>query len=849
MKTFSTSRKSVLALFLRLWFVMVLMLGIGSVSICNAEGFDCNQLSRKDFESYDKESIKEIQKRLRLIGYNPIEIDGFVGRHAIASLKNFCQDFEIRSTNNFADDLAESIHYYAAIAENYPGWQKIVSSEEFKKWVDKQPADRRIHIRKIIRSGTALLVTSLLEDVNNHADAPAIQDSVSSAADDQPSQPNSNDESGVFFKLTEQDLSALKITSNILESLQALKDIEYSSKKELQSEVQAEVEQVTDQYQEFLPIIVQESQGRTSYRLTEQSFNKLRVENIPDSVIEALQDLNGLNYPSREKLENAVQTKIKGVTEQFQKYLPNIIQETEERTSYTLTETSFEAVSANAGFIVIPDTVLEQLKALQGIEYANAHLFEKALDKVLEGEAPQYLQYSSLLVKQAQKGSFKELRNIRWSGGSCGCVRDFSGIVYGFYPFWMAAENANDEVIEQKDDEQELDFSILTRVGYFALALDEHGKITETRHWNNKKLGGNFRSEAQKHRTKVDVVIYTNKWHDWSESVIDTATTQVVQKLKPERSDKNFTWLQSFFSMLSGANPAVADGVTVYFDDYPKDGGSEKIIKFVKTLRKKLDDLREEYYLNIMVSLSLDKKEEEVYAFKDLQGIILDTENPEEEYIDLFLVFLEEPTTDTKKELRVAIENEFKGIQRRNMLRKIVPVITPHGHEFESPEPFRQLYDDLVYFQDNFAGVGFWPLPMSTDIGADEVKRNVIQVFEKKESQDLLAGVFSKYAPELCEFACPQRWAFRIGFDVLLALFLIYGLFSIWVYKLRVLYKKYTWYFLGGAIVTISIFFISLVCDPYLKSKASGILILFVITAISYTLWRYVRKMKQGELP
>jgi hypothetical protein len=850
MKTVLMSRKFVLMLFLRLWLVMLSMLSLGSVYVCNAEEVDCHQLtSSQVFEGYDIARIKVIQKQLRMIGYDPIEIDGFMGRHTIAALKKFCKDFKIQSTKNFAHDLAESTRYYAAIAEHYPGWQEIVSSDDLKKWVVQQPLDRQIHIRKINRSGTALLVTSLLGDVNNHVAVPAIQDFESSATDDQPSPLESNGELGVFYKLTEQDLGALKATSEILKSLQALKDIGYSSKKDLQSEVQAKIEEVTDQYQEFLPIIVQQAQARTTYSLTEQSFKKLKVKNTPDDILKALQDLKDLDYPSKAQLKNAVKTKLEGINEEYQQYLPAITQASEERTNYALTKTSLEAISANSDFRVISDTVLEKLKALQGIEYANAHLFEKAIDKVLEDEASQYQQYRPLLVKRARKGPFNELKTIHWGGGSCGCTRDFSGIVYGFYPFWMAAKQANDKKIEQKENTQEPDFSILTRVGYFALALDKNGKITETRHWNNRKLIGNFESEAHKHRTKVDLVIYAKNWQNWSENVIDSAATQIVQKIWPEYANNNYAEPQFLGSLLRGKTPTLADGVTVYFDAYPKRGGSETIIKIVKKLRKKLNGVSKDYDLNIMLSLSLDNNDEAAHAFKQFQEIIPETEKVEAETVNLFLVFLEEPTTDTKKKLRVEIEKVFKGIQRRNILRKIVPIISPDVHNLNSSSVHNQFYDDLVYFQDNFAGVGFWPLPMSQDIGADEVKREVTEVFERKQGQDLLARVFSTYAPELCEFACPNRWAFRIGIDLLVAFFLIYGVFSIWVYKLRTLGKKYIWYFLGGVVVTILISFILLVCDPYWKDRTTEVLILFVIAGGSYILWRYVSKMKRGQLP
>ncbi|MBL0217396.1 MAG: hypothetical protein IPQ07_26420 [Myxococcales bacterium] len=65
-------------------------------------------------------------------------------------------------------------------------------------------------------------------------------------------------------------------------------------------------------------------------------------------------------------------------------------------------------------------------------------------------------------------------------------------------------------------------------------------------------------------------------------------------------------------------------------------------------------------------------------------------------------VLLEEPTTESKKRLRMGIEEALRGPDRIRLLRSIVPVITFDGRSWQ------QLSDDELYAADNYAGLGFW---------------------------------------------------------------------------------------------------------------------------------------------
>ena len=114
---------------------------------------------------------------------------------------------------------------------------------------------------------------------------------------------------------------------------------------------------------------------------------------------------------------------------------------------------------------------------------------------------------------------------------------------------------------------------------------------------------------------------------------------------------------------------------------------------------------------------------------------------------------------------------------------------------------------------------------------------------------DSTSDVNDIYATSLCSFACPNRWLFRIGFDLLAGVLLLYALLSIWVCRLRELSKQYFWYLLGAVLVTVAVFVVSLVCDPYWQQRADAVVIAILVFGSAYTLWKYISKTTRPPLP
>jgi hypothetical protein len=865
---------------------MVPMVAIGSASISRAaEVYNCQESSIKTaLGEYryrgESDRIENLQKQLLKIGYDPIEIDGFAGRNTIAALKKFCDDFEIRSTKNLADDLVEAIRHYAAIAKEYPRWQEIVSSDDFKKWLGKQSVHRRIHIRKIMRSGTALLVTSLLNDVNHHEDAPAIQDWESSATDDEPSQPESNDESGVFYRLTQDDLEKLKTREAILDQLEELKtrkaildrlkeleDVKYASETELVDAVTAKIQEATDDYTKYLPII-----AHTIQRLPRQSADE-----------NAIEPLNGSDYVQKSELPGLVRTILE---EQYPPLDPNHAEK-----AYRLTDEFFQALNANPEFRENPDTILKKLESLLGVAYVNQRLYETAVRSALDMEAfeESKKEFVQAVVTEAREEG-KAKAPLQLTAAECGCARQWDSVgkhrftVYGFYPFWMSARDTEkadpdggDDPSGQADGESNkkhggdaVDFSVLTRIGYFALELGKDGIIAGNGHW--KDGAKDFIKTAHRYRSEVDLVIEARGWEFWEDRVLEQAVESIWDQLDPK---------------------GLPDGVTIYFPHFS--GGNrdqqKNIVKLVKKLHRKLnpeEDKRKRgplrkildalgrekaLSLNILIDAGNLKDNQRIdpTGVHGLLGGLKDILVGDSPKVDLVLVLFDRPVTKMKKRLRLAVENQFEGQQRRDVLRKIVPVIAPNGHREKEinpndsyelgsdHDPFRQLQHDLVYFRDNFRGVAFWPaVPTASDEKDLEdlkyLQNRLVRTFAQSQETGTTRHGSAREARELpawnfCVYVCPNRATFLIAFSVLLGLLILLALLAYWSCEVRSALAKRLLSLLGGVALLIAIFLALITCDPIWNEQESKIQGALVVLLIGSWLFHYIRKVKQGPLP
>lgn len=447
--------------------------------------------------------------------------------------------------------------------------------------------------------------------------------------------------------------------------------------------------------------------------------------------------------------------------------------------------------------------------------------------------------FQNILEQAKHLKAFDPSKMIEWEGEDCGCLRDLSGrTIYGFYPFWQAGKP------------QKINFSLLSRIGYYALSFDSKGEMSPLLHWHHRTA--DFVTESQRYRTKVDLVIYKNDWSEWFHFstkdqlfVIDKTTRNIVRAVDQKMPDTLENRAKSLAS--SKDSTTMGDGVTLYFDEYPEDARAVVFFEaFIKTLRKKLKAANPKYKLNLM--LPMHAIGTGIYTFENLEKFMHDENTVADDDIDLFLVMLEMPTTDTKKALRLSFEQgeSFKGIQRKNMLRKIVPVISPLGHE---PDQYKQFEDDLIYFEDNFGGVGFWPLPFAEDKGAEIVEQAVREVFVKKTDLDFIERMVPEAALSPCKWICPNRWYVRLAYDALAFLLFLYALLALRSAALRNFFNQNKRYFIASAVATIVIFYSALMCDPYLSNKKDEVTLALIFVGVFFFIWRNYMRMKESEYP
>ena len=493
--------------------------------------------------------------------------------------------------------------------------------------------------------------------------------------------------------------------------------------------------------------------------------------------------------------------------------------------------------AATADVAAIPDVVNELLADMEGIVYPNAMLFRDALAQRFADSGVDYRPYLEQILDQARVVVKGPLQSLQWQGADCGCSRDFTSLVYGYYPYWQA----DGEV-------QALDFSLLDRIVFYALSLTPEGEIRNPLQWSDTWNAAAFIATAHRYRVDVDLAIHASGWQRWDRKTLQRAARAIVATATETFSRERGGLLNDPLGWLEGGASQQGDGLTLIFADYTASlGNRSNIITLVTTVFKLLQQEARDYRLNIQLDADITALDGQT-AFSDLAAILLgDEDSPAP--VDQVLLFLQQPTTDTKKTLRRVIEDEFHGAQRKAVLRKIVPVISPYGHGDDPRGAFTQFSDDLIYFQDNFAGVGLWPLPLESDADMTNIRSKIIELYSRASSDDHIGGLVDQYLPGLCQFACPNRWLFRLAFDVLLGALLLYGLAAFWFCRLRSIYKARFPYFAAAGLATLLIFLISLVCDPYWQARADaviatlGLLIAIVITV------RYVSRATRPPLP
>ena len=509
---------------------------------------------------------------------------------------------------------------------------------------------------------------------------------------------------------------------------------------------------------------------------------------------------------------------------------------------------------------------------------------------------------AALLIKGLEQTASElgQTSKISIDAGDCGCSRDFSALSYGFLPYWLADGSA-----------QTVDFSVLERIGFHGLQLGKDGKIKSDLRWSEGSDSGSyiarFISSAHRHRVKVDVTFYSSDWKTWEADKVGNAVKAISKSIRQEFRDDSRDddtsavlgkVLRKLLPFVEDNSTVRADGINLYFDNYENASDAPKLREIVETLHENLQRKRPDARLNIILGLNWSRIKEasrngslddikgiDKALFTALEDILVaksgtdaDPDSDTDMIEHVFVYLPQENTSHAKKLLRRVIENAFdgKGANRRTVLRKTVPIITtlPDAVPADYFNEGGQFVEGLIYMQDNFAGVGLWPLPMEPqgedakdeatpdeatedETAADELAESyaeaigdrLIDVYGAGTGSGLLDTEIEILKQKLCEFACPNRWLFRIAFDFLAALLVIYGLLAVWNCKLRKFYQHNSPYFIAYGLVTSIIFGVSLVCDPFWKQRENYVMLAIIVLLVAFIAVRYIGRAKRPRMP
>ena len=108
--------------------------------------------------------VKRIQNGLITIGYNPGPIDGVIGPQTTAALKQFAEDHQrvIEAGVLMASDFTEAVLVFAEVAAAHPDWSRIVGTEAFARWLDRQTEIPAYRVKQLKKSATAQQVMKML---------------------------------------------------------------------------------------------------------------------------------------------------------------------------------------------------------------------------------------------------------------------------------------------------------------------------------------------------------------------------------------------------------------------------------------------------------------------------------------------------------------------------------------------------------------------------------------------------------------------------------------------------------------------------------------------------------------
>lgn len=540
----------------------------------------------------------------------------------------------------------------------------------------------------------------------------------------------------------------------------------------------------------------------------------------------------------------------------------------------------------------------ERLKTLNGVAYPSHRLFEEALKDL--SNAKDAKPFSPFIIERITQKAQKNITDpdvTRVFGpfeiDECNCTPDRSQnklSVYGFYPFWLAPTpppRAAPDDAPAQPPQTKIDFSVTGQVAFYGMEFSDVGtsKVTLRHRDQWRAARRNFVNSAHQYRAKADVAFDLRGWEEWNITTIDEVIEDITKEMGAfERLPSlNIKDVRAMLPTLF--DPVQPDGVTLIFHGYQGFDLGKPEMKTMVTIVKELYEAlpnRANLDINVAFDFPLIADDLSEPLFDELYELVVtseritatgetpekDSTEPEElsrettKIINKILLFLERPTTDSKKGLRFRMEQGlFQGELRAKVLRNIIPVLPPSGHEFikttlkpnavdrTPPKIFSQYDDDIVYFKDNFSGVGFWPVLDPSHLETKRLSQPIIKYFNQPRLKPNLAVLEAPLAL-VCDKTCPNRAYIilaAIALSVILSLLTWRSFYSGFVHKVafRFMAIGVVW---AGNFVLVGTLFVLGVCDPQ-EDWYSIVMWFLIIVLGGIMLHNAIYRVRNGPMP
>ncbi|XCN73106.1 MAG: hypothetical protein Q3M24_23025 [Candidatus Electrothrix aestuarii] len=337
-----------------------------------------------------------------------------------------------------------------------------------------------------------------------------------------------------------------------------------------------------------------------------------------------------------------------------------------------------------------------------------------------------------------------ETKPIQFDPDNCGCVAVPKNSTYALYPYWTA-----------QGKEQTIDFSVISRLAYFYLEVNEKNKIEDRRHWLDDKDQNNFITVARKHKTKVDLVLYKEQWCGQSEQA-DCPSRDKKEELAETISNllkPTLNHLKPYATFGMAPTPTMGDGIIIYLTSIPHD--SECFLSFIKMLREKIQTPVRDTTLGARIThllghppkrvpqrrLSLmlpgdilmlpdDMIIQEKDKLQDVIDFLEKISARPARYFDDIVVLTGNNPLDKLQELRGHLEDNI-GSEYIDINKKITPLFVNTCGQKQKGNEINLTFN---YARENFGGIGFIPFPLQTE-NATETKQAEKKKKKSKSSE------------------------------------------------------------------------------------------------------------------